>query len=132
MLTARSHKLSPFVHAVDDAGAVCGARPRRRGWVPNTTLPITCARCLLRLSLPRYVYCGSPSSLDRRTTHIRLVGTEGITKTGGPGELKALCGRATGWDLELVAQTPRPGTAGICPGCVKELRRRRTGLPVSA
>lgn len=123
--------MSPFVHVVDDLGALCGAKPQR-AWVPNAKWPVTCPRCLYRMTRPRYVYCGAPAPAEVREMHIRLVGLEGVTKKSGPFELRALCGTAAGWDIELVEASPLPGTKGLCVTCVRELRRARTGLNVAA
>lgn len=130
MLTARRHRLSPFVHVIDDLGSLCGAAPRDGRWIPNTKLPVSCPTCLVKFTAPRYVFCGVPSTDERKVTHIRLVGPEGVTKAGLLSA-QTLCHQPAGWDvLDLVGRTPAAGTDGMCTGCIRELRRRRTGLDV--
>lgn len=131
MLTARRHRLSPFVHVIDDLGSLCGLAPLNGRWVPNTRLPVTCPTCLVKFAMARYVFCGVPESDQRRVTHIRSVGPEGVTKAGLLSA-ETLCHRPAGWDLELVGDTPLPHADGMCSVCVRELRRRRTGLTVDA
>lgn len=132
MLTARRHRLSPFVHVIDDLGSLCGLTALNGRWIPNSTLPVTCPTCLVRFTAPRYVFCGVPTTEERSTRHIRLVGPEGVTKAGVLSA-QTLCHLAAGWDYaSLVGRTPAPNAEGLCGACVKELRRRRTGLLVDA
>lgn len=133
MVTARPHRFSPFVHAVDDFGAVCGATPRGV-WVPNASLPLTCPKCYLKLSVPRYVFCGSPDVSAGIRTHVRLVGVEGARRSTGAGSFLTLCGKPAGWDMSPVEKTPAPPGQGdeLCRDCVKGLRKARTGLAVAA
>lgn len=134
LLTARTHKLIPVVHAVDDTGALCGARPRNGRWVPNTKLPVTCPKCMVRMTLPRYTLCLVPSSLTskrRPLRHIRRVGAEGVMKSSGPVRLETLCGANASHDLELLERTPTPGDESNCPRCVRAMRQERTGLSVA-
>lgn len=128
MLTARSHRFSLIVHAIDDSGALCGARPKGGDWIASTRIPLNCPTCLVKSGLPRYAYCELPVAVQPPMRHIRQVGPEGMSKTGVVGGTRTLCNRVSGWDVSMVAATPAPGTSGLCPSCVSHLRGRRTGL----
>ncbi len=113
MIPARTRSLSPFVHAVDDEGALCGARPARE-WVLTTKLPITCPMCLIESGKPRYAVCECPDGKTNSPLHLRLVGAEGVSKKGGM-VVKTLCGKAVGWDVGLFH--PPIDRELLCPMC---------------
>lgn len=99
MNAARAHRLSPFVHAVDVNGALCKARPRAGRWIPTDLLPITCPRCLHRLSRGRWATCELVTASLASRIHIRRVGPEGLARSGNPSAAKTLCGQIAGWDI---------------------------------
>jgi hypothetical protein len=97
-LAARASRLSLVVHAVEDAGALCGAAPRPR-WRGTTLIPVNCPRCLLEAGRERWAVCQSPGPAGDDTLHIREVGPEGIRKSGRPIGRQTLCGLPAGWDF---------------------------------
>jgi len=103
MLAARARKLTMFVHAVDDFGSLCGARPAKKKWVATESLPITCPRCLWSMSRTRYAVCRAPTETPADWLHIREVGPEGMRKYSGVGAVRTLCGRHGGWDVSVVS-----------------------------
>lgn len=115
---ARTHRLSPVAHVVDDLGALCGARPAPK-WVLTRWLPVNCPRCLISLARPRYAFCESPTASTTSRMHIRVVGPEGLSLSGNAGGARTLCGQPVGWDLEaevpaLMAATEDRETCGQC------------------
>lgn len=120
MNAARAHRLSPFVHAVDAHGALCKARPRGGRWIPTEILPITCPRCLRRLSRGRWATCELVTGGIASRVHIRRVGPEGLTRSGNPSAAKTLCGQVAGWDiaeLEALERSALKKMPHLCSTC---------------
>jgi hypothetical protein len=124
---ARAHRLSPFVHAVDSTGSLCGATARGR-WLLSEVMPVTCPRCLLRLGRPRWATCETPTATARGShVHLRRVGPEGIELSRNPSGARTLCGQLAGWDLAEVPSISRAAVelvdrgarvrGGLCPTC---------------
>jgi hypothetical protein len=97
-LAARASRLTLLVHAVEDAGALCGAAPRPR-WRGTTLLPVNCPRCLLEMHRERWAVCGVPGPATEDRLHIREVGAEGLRTAGRPIGRTTLCGLPAGWDV---------------------------------
>lgn len=123
MLAAKTTRLSLKVHAVDDTGALCGARPRGK-WTPATLIPITCPGCLWTMGRRRLAFCVSPEPLLTRTFHIRLVGPEGISFTARHAGIRTLCRKPVlqdKWPYEV----ERLDDPDLCPSCRLQERRDR-------
>lgn len=123
---ARTSALSLFAHAVDDAGALCGARPKRGRWRRSEILPVNCPKCLVELSRERLATCETPTGgVSRR--HIRRVGPEGICTKGSFLRAKTLCGNVAGWDLKSLSPADLEDSR-CCRDCRRILRDERRGL----
>lgn len=120
VIAARVGPLSPFVHAVDDGGALCGARPRG-GWRMSRFLPINCPACLLEMSKERYAFCETPVATSMSRLHIRQLGPDGLRR-GGVGQAQTLCGKPVGWDVELVADFDAADER-VCAACRVRFRK---------
>lgn len=119
-VAARGSFLSLAVHAVEDAGAVCGARPRDGRWRLSTKLPVSCPRCLLTLGGHRLAVCetmGMPRAL-----HLRMIGERGYKPREGI-ETRTLCGQLAVYDVGLLEGKP---DAEVCARCANVLA---AGLP---
>lgn len=116
-VAARARKLTPIVHAVEDGGAVCGARPAGE-WRLSSVLPVNCPSCLLELAAPRLAVC-EVVEVHARSRHLRVVGERGFKPREGI-ETRTFCGRIPSIDLELVRVVP----VDVCAGCVHSASRR--------
>jgi hypothetical protein len=97
-LAARASRLALLVHAVEDAGALCGAAPRP-SWRGTTLIPVNCPRCLLEMHRERFAVCGVPGPSTEDRLHIREVGPEGVRMRGRAIARTTLCGLPAGWDV---------------------------------
>lgn len=123
IVAARASGLSPFAHAVDDTGALCGARPQGK-WRMVKRMPVNCPRCLLRMGAERYALCEVPTASTRSPIHIRRVGMEGVSKSGSSMGAMTLCNLGVGWDLsELRSSAELEGPASylqrFCSPCLR-------------
>ncbi len=114
IVAARRHPLSLAVHAVDDDGALCAARPAG-DWRPTTRLPINCPRCLWRLER-RYAFCERASSASSTVRHVRRLGATGL-HYGGGCDTRALCSVWADWDLRGEVTRDAVRAADVCPVC---------------
>jgi hypothetical protein len=119
-VAARASRLSVVVHAVEDGGAVCGARPRG-DWRLSSLLPVNCPQCLLELVGTRYAYCETMSV--PRLVHVREIGAAGF-KPRDPIDTRTLCGQVPVWDTNLVRVAP---PSSVCVRCRAALDSRRDG-----
>jgi hypothetical protein len=120
ILAARASALSLVAHAVEDAGAVCGARPQGR-WRLTERIPVNCPRCLLRLSVPRFALCRIPVPSRRNDVlHVRLVGGKGF-KPRGALDTNTLCGRSPMLDERLLSPREHLDRSEVCPRCIVAL-----------
>jgi hypothetical protein len=119
-LAARSSGYSLVVHAVDDAGALCGARPgaggKRGDWRLSRVLPVNCPRCLHALATKRWAICETVTAGSASPLHIRLVGPEGINTGGHAVRARTLCGMEVGWDLAPLKEDDLTNRR-TCRGC---------------
>jgi len=120
-VAARASALSPVAHAVEDGGAVCGARPKG-SWRLTKRLPVNCPTCLLRLSMPRFALCELPQARARSMrVHVRQLGERGFKPRGGPDTL-TICGQQPAWDTGIVRSRSELGGSEVCARC-------RNGFP---
>lgn len=122
-VAARARALSPVVHAVEDGGAVCGARPAGV-WRLASRWPVTCASCLLSLSTRRFALCEVAQVSGRsRAIHVRSIGDRGFRPRDGV-DTRTLCGQQPSWDLEMVVPSSPvpPETCGRCVAALSSAR----------
>lgn len=130
ILAARRHQLSPIVHAIDDDGAVCGARPWRGRWVQSTVLPITCPKCLWSLER-RFSFCeAARATSSQPLVHIRRLGATGLHRGGGV-DTPALCGATVSWDRREEVTPEAVRARVVCASCATAFLESRLRLHLS-
>lgn len=121
IVAARTSPLTLVAHALEDAGAVCGARPKNGRWHVTERIPVNCPRCLLRLAVPRFALCRIPVPAGRQDVfHVRLVGPRGFRPRNGI-DTHTLCGRQPHLDERLLSPAEHLDRSECCPRCLTAL-----------